>query len=191
MLHCQHKVWSGQGVLETDPKEQATIFAALSEMKVKSHCLCLVLLSSLKWLVMLTHKDEMAKSHPERQQLIFTSLSLHVTICVTRSPSGSVSLSSHLHGRLIPLSTDTAIINHRKEYSQSRLHTAVGRLPACLPASFAQRFKQRFHTDPRTPRSKEQARVAPTHFLLLSSPILSKLARTWWPGSKPTVISGW
>lgn len=82
---------------------------------------------------MLTHKDEMAKSHPERQQLIFMSLSLHVTICVTRSPSGSVSLSLHLHGRLNPLSTDTAIINHRKECSRSRLHTAVGRLPACLP----------------------------------------------------------
>lgn len=42
-LHCQHKVSSGQGVLETDPKEQATIFAALSEMKVKPHYLCLVL----------------------------------------------------------------------------------------------------------------------------------------------------
>lgn len=125
---------------------------------------------------MLTHKDEKAKSHPERQRLIFMSLSLHVTICATRSPSGSVSLSSHLHGRLIPLSTDTAIINHRKEYSRSRLHTAVGRLPACLPVlhSWTQRFKQRFHTDPRTPRSKEQARVAPGHFLLLPSPILSE-----------------
>lgn len=155
------------------------------------------LLSSLKWLVMLTHKDEMAKSHPERQQLIFMSLSLHVTICITRSPSGSVCLSSHLHGHLIPLSTDTAIINHRKEYSRSRLHTAVGRLPACLPVlhswtSDSNRdftLIQEHHAQKSKPGWLQHTSSFCPH---RSSPNLSnQLARTWWPGSKPTVMSGW
>lgn len=60
--------------------------------------------------------------------------SSHFPICLTCPRFSSVSSpSTYLRGLLILLSTDTAIINHGKEYSWSRLRSEVGRLPASLP----------------------------------------------------------
>lgn len=178
---------------EIDPKEQASIFAALPEMTNYNNAVCAFhhqIFSSGH--VIFPAEDETAKLH----SLHFYQLpASHFPICLTRSQFGAVSSpSTYLHGLLVLLSTDTAIINHGKEYSWSRPRTEVGRLPACLPA-LEHRLKQRFHTDPRTPRSKEQARAAPADFLLLFSLILSspsnQPALTGRPGSPPAVMSGW
>lgn len=77
--------------------------------------------------------DRQSKTHLIIPNLFFyMPLSPHPTIC---SPSSSIpSPSNYLHVLFNLLSTDTAIINHGKEHSRSRLLAAVGRLPACPPA---------------------------------------------------------
>lgn len=139
-----------------------------------------------------TGEDETAKP-----QLSTASHFPHLTICLSRPLSSSVpSTSTYLHALFSFLSTDTAIINHGKEHSRSRLLAAVGKA-SCLPASFAQldhRIKQRFHTDPRTARSKEQARAATADFLRLFSLVFSnptnQPALSGQPGRRPAIMSG-
>lgn len=82
----------------------------------------------------------------------------------------------YLHALFNLLSTDTAIINYGKEKEKKKTHTAGQGSQGCgekgfLPSQSEHRVEQRFHTGPRTPRSKEQ--LWQTGFLRLSSLIFS------------------
>lgn len=138
------------------------------------------------------------QNHTQNGSNLFLFLFLFTTLSVLRVLHPALYLFLRIFMTVSsPLSTDTAIINHRKEYSRSRLHTAVGRLPACLPVlhSWTSDSNRDF-----TPIQEHHAQKSKPGWLQhtssfcphRSSPNLSnQLARTWWPGSKPTVMSGW
>lgn len=90
---------------------------------------------------------------------------------VSHLPHPSSSRSTYLHTLFNLLSTDTAIINRGEERSRPRLLRCGGQ--ASCPHSWISGLEQRSHTDPGTPRSKEQSPATPADFLRLSSLISS------------------